>query len=559
MTCRSASWPASTGAGMSDENHEGQREAGEGQESAMDGSQPVVQDSKRRQHPAGLLVECTDRIGTIAFLLFLAWSNQGEGADGEGFFDNVEFLVYAGGIVLTILYGVVAWFRFRYGFVGDDLVVCEGVLQRKESTIPIAKIHAVDSTQGIVQRIFGVVKLEVKTEASGSQATLKAITQEEATRIRVRIRAGKKPVEEGQSAAGLASTSTSPETSEVSEIADNPAPIDAEFRLTPRQIGLAGATSGELGFFFGLMAWMFSQVQGTAIERVTDWLVAVEIQGEVAGVGSEAATMSPIVIGFLVVVGLFFSWVGSILWAAVRYGGFSVVRRGQEIVVTRGLLEKEQVTIRADRVQALRFEESVIRQFFGYGTLYVETAGHSEEKGAAAYLHPFVHRRQMRQMVRELLPRFDVEVAYCKPPRRAIPRFVVKPTLLIAIPTVALAFWSPIALAALSLWLPTWWVAYLSWRDTGISLSEHHAVVRRRKYVRTTAILLRETAQSVKTTASFFQRQRHLSSAHITVATGAMGRTFVAAELDRDDVWQVAQWVRGAGHSGASSSPADAR
>ncbi|MEI2401171.1 PH domain-containing protein, partial [Paenibacillus phytohabitans] len=60
---------------------------------------------------------------------------------------------------------------------------------------------------------------------------------------------------------------------------------------------------------------------------------------------------------------------------------FTVVKRDEELFITRGLIEKKQTTIPLTRIQAIRIGENLIRQPFGYATVYIESAGGSIEKG----------------------------------------------------------------------------------------------------------------------------------------------------------------------------------
>src|SRR5690625_7614128 len=59
----------------------------------------------------------------------------------------------------------------------------------------------------------------------------------------------------------------------------------------------------------------------------------------------------------------------------IKYGNFTIIKKEEELFITRGLLEKKELTIPLKRIQAIRIEESVIRQPFGYVTVHAEVAG----------------------------------------------------------------------------------------------------------------------------------------------------------------------------------------
>ncbi len=65
----------------------------------------------------------------------------------------------------------------------------------------------------------------------------------------------------------------------------------------------------------------------------------------------------------------------SIIGTVLKYGGFKLEKFGDELVISRGLLEQRQLTIHTGRVTAVRIVRNLFRQPFGYATVYVESAG----------------------------------------------------------------------------------------------------------------------------------------------------------------------------------------
>ena len=133
---------------------------------------PAVEPEKRRLHPAGVLVMVAARAKELFLLLVLAFFD-GSRADGLSWF-------YVASISFVVMLGFVRWYRFRYWFEGDHFRVEDGAIVRKRAFIPLDKVQAVDISAGVTQRLLGLVKLEVKTGAAGTQAELTAITEAEA-------------------------------------------------------------------------------------------------------------------------------------------------------------------------------------------------------------------------------------------------------------------------------------------------------------------------------------------------------------------------------------------
>ncbi|MEQ9325646.1 MAG: PH domain-containing protein [Polyangiaceae bacterium] len=470
---------------------------------------PAVEPEKRRLHPAGVLVMVAARAKELFLLLVLAFFD-GSRADGLSWF-------YVASISFVVMLGFVRWYRFRYWFEGDHFRVEDGAIVRKRAFIPLDKVQAVDISAGVTQRLLGLVKLEVKTGAAGTQAELTAITEAEARHLTERL----------QPDVVVAEAST--------EVA---APLPRKvYRMTTRELLLAGATSGQLAVVGAMVGWVLSRVEETLLKVVVD-------RAQSYASGGVLAPSSPYAVVVLVAVGFVVTWTLATLWSAAKFGNFTLERRGGNLVVRRGLVEQQQVTLPVERIQAVRYHESLMRQPLGYGALYVETVGHAEAEGKSSFLHPFIHRDAVRPLLAELLPQFDVETRFVRPPRRALRRFLVVPTTIVLVVVAIGGFlvspWIGLGLAALPL---VWLVGYVSWRDTGLSLGDDVAVVRSRGLRRTTAYLRRGTAQIARTTASLLQRRRRVATVHLTVATGVTGRTFSARDLDATQAWEAMRWV----------------
>src|SRR5699024_5746957 len=126
---------------------------------------------------------------------------------------------------------------------------------------------------------------------------------------------------------------------------------------------LAGITSGGLGIIIGFIVVGLSEFDELIPEMVYnytyEWLVTASIIFIVL-----------IILGVLAII-----WLLSILWTLLRYGKFTIRRTEDELFITRGLLERKQLTIPLHRIQAIGIEENILRQPFGYAFIFAEIAG----------------------------------------------------------------------------------------------------------------------------------------------------------------------------------------
>ena len=97
-------------------------------------------------------------------------------------------------IIYTIVIGIVSWIRFTYRLEEGELRIEYGVFVRKKRYIPFERIQGISISQGFLQRMFGVVKVNVETagnQLGEAEAVLTAVTREEAKQLQRLIQKSK--------------------------------------------------------------------------------------------------------------------------------------------------------------------------------------------------------------------------------------------------------------------------------------------------------------------------------------------------------------------------------
>lgn len=470
---------------------------------------------KRRMHPIGVITTIIAAVRQFLVLIIAAFI----GGSGE---DRGGALFQGGILVLVVIYGIGRWFRLRYWFEGEALRVSDGFLLHREIFLEKDKVQAVDVRAGILQRLFNVVHLQIKTGAKGTQVDLTALSRDEAERIQ-RL---------------LAPT----DTDEVPALDAAAADAVAEpvgWTLSARELVALGATSGRLGVVASFLGWVFSQ----AHERVTAF-IEQNLAGVIGGVEAAAPMVGHLVIVVLVVALIVLTWGLSILGAAVTWGDFSVHRRKDRIAVVRGLWERREVSVRLERIQAITVVEELLHQPMGRCAVFVESVGHAEEKGVSTCLHPFLRTADLQAFLDDIAPGLHASPAFHHPPRRALPRFLFRPTVLwggavvgAALVVHELAWFGLLGLPVI------WLLAVLSHRETGVGVADSLVVVRSRWASRRTAFVPRRRIQTADSVANVFQRRRRVASFEVVAASGATGRTYVARDLDGELPGQILEWA----------------
>src|SRR5690606_34104854 len=236
--------------------------------------------------------------------------------------------------------------------------------------------------------------VSVETAGSSSvtkaEAELTAITREAAKQIEEEMKAAKrKKAMEAEMTEGI--------FGEEELEADIPAepPVKPIFSMSTKDLLVLATTSGGIGVILSGAAIFLSQFSDLIpFEWVYEELEAFVRFGVV-------------IIALFVFLAFFFVWLLSVGMTLLSYYGFQVVlEKEEDIVITRGLLEKKRITVPLKRVQNVTIGENPFRQLVGYATVIIHSAGGVGES-AKINLFPLVKRKRVIEPLQELVPEMD--------------------------------------------------------------------------------------------------------------------------------------------------------
>jgi len=467
---------------------------------------------EHRLHPAAMLIEA---LGTVRRWIGLS-AFPGIAALVNGEFGMRTLLLIASLaallVVLSAVWGVLQWRATLYRVEGGAFHLKRGVLARSERSLPLERIQGVNTVQGVVQRLLGVVEVKVETAGGGGEpeVSLSALTRPEAERLREELTRARR----GGAATGVGGEA---------EGAEEPVLLR---RLTVRDLLVAGLTSGQIGVAASIVAG--------ASQVVDDLLPGDLFERLVVSYFGETPSLAPILLfaGAILV----FAWLLSIAGTVLAHAGFTLSRSadGKYLHIRRGLLSRYETTVPVARIQALRLVEGTLRQPFGLAALRVESAGFAEEGGVSTVLFPLLPRREVAGLLREAASLFDAPLEDLDPlPARARGRYAFRaalPTLLVIVPFSAFLF--PWGLVSVLLAVPFALYGLVLHRSAGLGLHRDRLLVRFRRLARTTVVAPRRRLQSREYTVSPFQRRRKLATFGVRVASGSGGAGFDLTDVD---------------------------
>lgn len=272
-----------------------------------------------------------------------------------------------------------------------------GPFSRHSLTIPYEHIHTVSMSSSLLERLFGLITLDLDTGAAASEgdaSKVSGLRAGEADALRAELFRRRRAVA-GQAAVGE------------KDVPPGDAPTEerpvATFSLTGRELALAAASQMSAGS--QALALVVLLVNGA--NQLIEWGLL-----DVVGRGDElmaavSPTIVPVVLAFLAVALLLGAAVSFVV-NLVRYAGYRVERFEDRVVVEHGLLSRSSRALAAGRVQHVAVRQGIIRQLIGYAEVTAQVVAAPGEKdgesSGSVLLHPFIRMGEVDAFLAEVLP-----------------------------------------------------------------------------------------------------------------------------------------------------------
>ncbi len=452
-------------------------------------------------------------------------------------------------IVPALVFAFVRQRVYNYRFTERELVVRDGLLTKNVRHISYERIHNVALVRNPIHRLLGVATARIETAAGGKpEALLRVLSLEAAEELR-RYTLG-----EEQKAAATDSS--------------EPPPPDAPLLQVPdRELVRLGLISNRGFIVIAAVLGVVSQMNWWAQEWIQDqdWSSVFEsarakAPGWAGWLFEPGSLTARVLLGvalillFLVVLRLF-----SIAWYLVRYRGFTLSQKGEDLKAEYGLLTQVSSLIPVHRIQLVTVSSTLLHRCFGRTSIDLETAGASSAgsdlSGQLAasgvnttrqWLAPIIESGRAAELVREVLPEVDIDAVEWKPiEARAVRRIVNRVAIVVTPVTIVLAAvltFSPIPLSGLhALWLPSValtmaWAITRRWvRRAGYALTERAIYFRSGWLSRQISVVRFVNMQTVWMLQTPFDHRKRMASVAVdTAGAGTMGHRILIPFLDVD-------------------------
>lgn len=312
--------------------------------------------------------------------------------DEEAKPEDIQAAIPIFAIAFVVIYLCFAVYRILYyktsGYelTEKEIKCSRGVLFRKHSILEFKKVHAINKKQNLFQRLFGIAVLTVDSGSTNTSHQAEIIIVEKAETVDALLNE-LNALKEG-------STRTVEQTEEVL-LSDK----DSLYSFTSKK----------------KMLYTLINIASTAFATALFGVLAITAIGvcklmlQISALGTWGQYF---LFSLLITLGamlLFsaFSFVGCMIHSFIGYHNFTVTKRGNDIQIAYGLLERHTNTFSYDRIKAVKISQGLVQRMLGFASIKLEVIGYTSDDDnntELGVLVPFCKYDEIGEILGKILP-----------------------------------------------------------------------------------------------------------------------------------------------------------
>lgn len=343
----------------------------------------------QRLHPLSYL---TGLIKTIKqnFIAFIIFIINIKNFDYKDFYSyiwvGILFLIF----VISFIFNAATVYTTRYWIEGHHFVVTKGLFNETRKELDIKRIQSFDTTQDIVNRIFGGVIMQVSTPSDSIK--LEIVTKQQSDQIEQNIKQLQTQI----------SSETDDKQFEINEHVEKAETHNTKrvlFKLSQKELWLMALTSGSIGIALVTLGPILGSLQ-----EIIPWK---RIFNEFQVIAQTAY----VAISILIICVLFLIYLIGMIIEYVRYFGYTLVEEDNQLNIRYGLLKVKTITVPTTRIQGVIEKQSFLRRIFGFTAIHFVITSEGELSSEASdtahgdvVILPFIKKQKAYQMLEQLVP-----------------------------------------------------------------------------------------------------------------------------------------------------------
>lgn len=388
-------------------------------------------------------------------------------------------------IMLSPISRFIRYFTTYYSVSDKFFIIDSGILNKKHQEIPLKSITTVDFSQNLLFQIFKVYKINVEnsSETMGKTNILLALKKEEAINFKETL---------------LKKRKSTKEIIEEENIIKVPITKFIVKSLLDSKIAIV----------------------------ILLFCTIIELGVDLAIINNSIKTFGII---FTCVIIFIMFYIAStalyILSNIITYFNFNIKPKKDSIVISYGLINKKNHTIKREKLTGLVLKQSLPMKLFNYYTLEgivigYNTSTEEENGGEKAIILPLGTLEEIRALLKDLEIKIKIDESVNKPPRKALKFFYYNPVYLLLIISLIIGIYFKISIivgAVLILILTLSIANYLSYKNNGIKTGKQISIFTSGSFIKQIFLIKTNRIETISSTGTKLKLYKNLNSINIGV------------------------------------------
>ncbi len=408
--------------------------------------------------------------------------------------------------VLALIAAVIRYRFFKF-YINDkqQLVVQQGMFNRKQIILPLEKVQAVNVQQQWLHRLANLSELTFDSPGSTGQEAKITLTTPQANALKQYILTVKN--------LGYVATS---ETIQQPEIKTN-----RLYDLDPVSLIKLGLTANHIETFFIVLAFGYSLLQNIKTASSDYYNQSVDL---LSGYVVYKSVLGVLIITlFVIAVSVIISFVRTVL----QYANFSIASVGNRFQIRTGLINTKEVLVPFSKVQYISWRANWLRTKAKLYLLQFHSIGQLQVKEKQKVKVPLTRLEYLPQMLAYYHPLLATDTTAVQ----VHPAYVTRKYILVILPLLlvilTVAYFNAFFYWALVLLVYNTVSIYLFRQKFALRFNEQALYIQRGSFGNDELILLWHKIQSVSIKQSIYQRKNKLASVHIHTAGGSINIPYI--------------------------------
>jgi len=409
-------------------------------------------------------------------------------------------------LLLTILHSYLSYLNFFFYIENEELILKEGYLRKKQTAIPFDKIVSINTKQGIIQQILGVVEVEV--DSAGSKLT------------EIKIKALSKDI--AQALDHHLSNNTKQENKEDSE---NTVEETKEIiSLGYSQLFRVGITQNHFKGLLIIIAFVYNiyyQIKDFYEEELESTTIQAESFLE------ETNFTGLLIIVFLI---LCISLIVSMSISTLLYYELKLKELPKAFFLQSGLFNRRSVNIPFNRIQAITTQSNILQKLARISTITLSQSNSNiNNKKSTSVKIPGCETKHTKHIEQLIFRKDFADFVALKPNSIFLRRQIIWLAIIPALISLILIHFSLMYIfISLSLLLFGIYISILNFKKRKFLYNSDFLIINKGLFSNLSTTIEYYKIQGISLKQSYFQRRRKVADLFISVA----GSSITCTDID---------------------------